>query len=148
MGSANPDTARRLAAFAGLALLAAGCADTGFGQPCTLPKVDEIRRACEEGDAPPVSDPDQPQFSTKPSCAVRNFAGCETLVCLVYRGSDPFCSESCTCEAGKCKGPGADTTCEENAPCLPLIGDIDQDPDLCASDEGDCYCVRKADADN
>ena len=118
------------------ALLASGC-DTGFGQPCTLPKTEEFRRACN----PPVDDGadagmNDVQSESKATCAVKNFAGCETRVCLVYRGSSPFCSESCV----------ADGDCESNL-CRPLLGDPSlTDPDICKRSE--CYCIRKGDADN
>lgn len=124
----------------GVVVGALGC-DTGFGQPCTLPKTEEFRRACDPapdqsadaGESGVVKD-------SKPSCAVKNYAGCETRVCLVYRGSDSFCSEPCR----------ADNDCEGSAVCRPLFGDTDLDPAACTPSDGftpECYCVKKGDAD-
>lgn len=119
-----------MACFAAAALLA-GC-DTGFGQPCTLPKTDEFRQACNPAEVDPAAEDEDVQSESRASCAVKNFAGCETRVCLVYRGSSPFCSEPCL----------ADDDCEGSAVCRPLLGDVE-----CA--EGvECYCVRKGDIDN
>ena len=123
-------------------LLAAFCAmfvgacDTGFGQPCTLPKTEEFRLACSQAGVDPNA-PDaginDVQSESKASCAVRDYAGCETRVCLVYRGSSPFCSEPCL-EDGDC----------ESKLCRPLLGDPAlQGADICKNTE--CYCVRKGD---
>ncbi len=119
------------------ALLVTGC-DTGFGQPCTLPKTEEFRRACNPAPKDPNMDAgiNEVQSESKASCAVKNFAGCETRVCLVYRGSSPFCSESCV----------DDGDCESNL-CRPLLGDPNlSDPDICQRTE--CYCIRKGDQEN
>lgn len=118
-------------------LFGAGC-DTGFGQPCTLPKTEQFRRACSQapGDDAGTSEIER---SSKPSCAVSNFAGCETSVCLVYQGSKPFCSETCA-EDGDCEG---------SARCRPLLGDSDLDGAACAplpnGAPAECYCVRSGD---
>ncbi len=120
-----------------LGVAATGC-DTSFGQPCTLPETEEFRKAC----SPPPKDPNADagindvQSESKASCAVKNFAGCETRVCLVYRGSSSFCSESCV----------TNSDCESDL-CRPLLGDPNlSDPDICERTE--CYCIRKGDADN
>ena len=112
-----------------------GC-DSGFGQPCVIPKTEAFRRACttvangeEEGE-------NEIQMDSKATCAVRNFAGCATRICLVYKGSDAFCTESCA----------SDTDCPGSAVCLPVIGDTDQSSEPCAPSETftpECYCVRK-----
>ncbi len=120
-----------------LAALSTGC-DTSFGQPCTLPKTEEFRRACNP--APVDDDADaglnEVQTESKASCAVKNYAGCETRVCLVYRGSSPFCSEPCT----------TNSDCESNL-CRPLLGDPTlAGEDICQNTE--CYCIREGDQDN
>ncbi len=74
-------------------------------------------------------------MDSQASCAVKNFAGCETRVCLVYRGSNPFCSESCS----------QSSDCEGSAECRPLIGDTDLDVAICQEQRDACYCVRKGD---
>jgi len=121
-----------------LAASALGC-DTGFGQPCSLPKTEEFRRACNPVAADENQEdagPNDPSQESRASCAVKDYAGCETRVCLVYRGSSSFCSEACTTSAD----------CEGSAKCRTLLGDDDPDevPDAC---EGfrECYCVRKRD---
>ncbi|MBU0554083.1 hypothetical protein KKF91_19835 [Myxococcota bacterium] len=124
----------------GLSLfLLAGC-DTGFGQPCSLPQTEEFRQACQAGEAQDTEDGGAIQQESLPSCAVKNFAGCETRVCLVYRGSESFCSEPCTSKAD----------CEGSAECRPLIGDVDQSSEealkaLCTDGFTECYCVRASD---
>ncbi len=119
----------------------AGCS-TGFGEPCDIPKVEEFRRACSPA---PSGGADagagEIDRSSKASCAIKNFAGCETRVCLVYRGSDSFCSEACQ----------SDDDCEGSAACRPLLGDTDLDSSACAPSEGftpECYCVRRGDLNN
>lgn len=132
----------RLLLLAGGALTATSGCDTGFGQPCTLPKTDEFRRACnpapEDPNAEPAGENDIVRDS-KASCAVKNFAGCETRVCLVYRGSDSYCSEPCR----------KDNDCEGSSVCRPLLGDTDLEGNVCeGTDAGvlpECYCVKKGD---
>ncbi len=130
--------ARFIAALFGPAALGLLGCDTGFGQPCELPKTPQIRQACEEGSD--GADAGEGVITeSKPSCALKNYAGCETWVCLVYRGSSPFCSEACQ----------TDDDCEGSAICRPILGDSDLDPTACqASGDGfspECYCVRKGD---
>lgn len=116
-----------------------GC-DTGFGEPCTLPKTEQFRRACSQA---PQADggvgSSEIETSSKPSCAVRNFAGCSTNICMVYQGSSAFCSETCA----------SDGDCEGSAKCRPLIGDADLDSNACAplpnGAPAECYCVREGD---
>jgi len=109
--------------------------DTDFGQPCELPQTKEFRQACNPTtDTSEGEDDDSVvQSQSKASCAVRNFAGCATRVCLVYRGSDPFCSEACVT---------ADD-CEGGAVCRPIIGDQSLSGNICEQTE--CYCVRNGD---
>lgn len=116
-----------------------GC-DTGFGEPCVLPKTETFRAACapvqttgeeeEEGGV---------EMESKASCAVKNYAGCETRICLVYQGSSPFCSTRCT----------TDADCESQK-CRPIIGDQELEPDICQPNMSgftpECYCVRAVDA--
>lgn len=119
-------------------LIGAGC-DTGFGQPCSLPKTEQIRRACSQAPGSDAGVTGEIERSSQPSCAVRNFAGCETGVCMVYQGSKSFCSETCV----------TDDDCEGGAACRPLIGDSDLDSTACDplpnGAPADCYCVRKGD---
>ncbi len=131
-------TGRLVLGLSAVVVLGAGC-DTGFGQPCDIPKVEAFRRACSpapsDGADGGTSDIDR---ESKASCAIKNYAGCETRVCLVYRGSSPFCSEPCQ----------ADGDCEGSAVCRPLLGDTDLDSAACTPTEGftpECYCVRKGD---
>jgi hypothetical protein len=124
----------------------AGC-DTGFGQPCKLPKSPTFRNACNP--AAPESDQDasatEPRLESKASCAVNNYAGCETRTCLVYRGSSPFCSEPCS----------ANDECEGSALCCPILGSCGDNtndtackPDPETGFTPECYCVRKGDTNN
>ncbi len=114
-----------------------GC-DTGFGQPCAIPKTEAFRQACEESANPDMEeDKNEIMMSSTASCAINNYAGCSTRVCLVYKGSAPICSVPCT----------ADNDCEGSALCRPLLGDPQNETELaeaCASQP--CYCVRKGDA--
>ena len=125
----------------GLSTLALAACDTGFGQPCSIPETATFRQACEEeAVSEEEMDDNSIQMSSTASCAIRNFAGCSTRVCLVYKGSDPICSVECT----------QDSDCEGSALCRPLIGDTSTyvDGKDCNPDEGgrgECYCVRKGD---
>ena len=139
--------APRTLCIAGLALstVVAGC-DTGFGQPCALPKSEDFRRACNP--APEIDDgvdagENEPTMESKSSCAIKDYAGCETRICLVYRGSSSFCSETCE----------RNDDCEGEAQCRPLLGD-DEPEAVCVPDpmtgapQAECFCVRKGDLDN
>ena len=106
--------------LSGLLLLSAiaagtiGC-DTGFGKPCKLPKSAAFQAACEQTTAAPGADAGaegEIAQQSAASCAVKDYAGCETRVCLVYQGSDSFCSETCE----------ADDECEGSARCRSLTG--------------------------
>ncbi|MCA9539865.1 MAG: hypothetical protein KC620_13300 [Myxococcales bacterium] len=116
-----------------------GCENT-FGEPCTLPTSEEFRRACDPAASEEESDDEnRVRMDSKASCAVKNFAGCETRICLVYRGSDSYCSERCE----------ADEDCQGSAVCRPLIGDKDLEPDICTPSGNfipECYCVKSGDA--
>jgi hypothetical protein len=110
-----------------------GC-ETDFGQPCELPQTKEFRQACDPvADQSEEDDENAVQTQSKASCAVRNFAGCATRVCLVYRGSEPFCSEACV----------TSEDCEGSAICRPIIGDQSISGNICEQTE--CYCVRSGD---
>lgn len=122
-----------------LGLLASGC-ENSFGQPCTLPKTEQFRRACSPVPAEDGQEAgeNEVQMESQASCAVKNFAGCQTRICLVYQGSDSYCSEACA----------TDADCPGSALCRPLLGDADLDDDPCVSDDGfptECYCVREGD---
>lgn len=143
-----------------LSWIGQGC-DTGFGQPCKLPQVESLTEACAP---PPVNEDKEENEGTqqefKATCAVDNFPTCETLSCLVYRGSSPYCSMRCN-QDNDCDGVGV---------CCPLFGECNTktmtadpaatDPDPVMSDPnimmtvesekcGDgfspCYCIRKGD---
>lgn len=127
-----------------------GC-DTGFGQSCTLPEGDAIQQACS---APQVEDGSEGSTTQTASatCALDNFPGCDTFLCLKYRGANPYCSLRCQTSA-ECGG----------GVCCPLVGDCRAntggssmsnmaDPammsmpstDPCVNG-ADCYCIRKSD---
>lgn len=140
--------------------------DTGFGQPCELPRSEALQQACTP---PPTSDEEDRNNSTeqqfKATCAIDNYPTCETLSCLVYRGSSPYCSMRCSTDQD-CDGQGA---------CCPLFGECGssvtptQAPQNMMSDAeapimsaapvapapaaacGDglspCYCIRRVDLD-
>lgn len=122
-----------------IGLLSAGC-DSSFGQPCTLPKTEQFRRACSPVPVEEDEEASENDIETlsQASCAIKNFAGCATRICLVYRGSDSYCSEACT----------TDDDCPGSAVCRPLLGDTDLDETPCVSEDGfpsECYCVRAGD---
>jgi hypothetical protein len=135
-----------------LSLLCFNACDTGFGEPCTLPNGDAIQEACS---SPPVEQGDEngTTQSASATCALDNFPGCSTFLCLKYRGANPYCSLRCQ-SSGECDG----------GVCCPLVGDcrasqaggvnnMSVDPnammsmssnDQCAN-AGDCYCIRSGD---
>lgn len=128
--------------FLALGLLASGCENT-FGEPCSIPKTEQFRRACSPAPAENEAENGENSVdqSSQASCALTSFAGCETRICLVYRGSDSYCSERCV----------RDADCPGSAVCRPLLGDTDLAENPCESDDGfpiDCYCVRAGDANN
>lgn len=127
--------------------LQSGC-DTGFGQSCKLPEGDVIQQVCS---APQVQEGDEGNTmqSANATCALDNFPGCDTFLCLKYRGGNPYCSLRCNTSAD----------CGDGI-CCPLVGDcrgntggdamlMSMDPqasatqNTCAND--DCYCIRKSD---
>jgi hypothetical protein len=121
----------------------AGCS-TGFGEPCEVPQTVEFRRACTTFQGEDDGTGSAVQMQSSASCALENFAGCETRVCLVYRGSSPFCSLRCESD-GSCEGSGR---------CVPLLANVERDccdPAVranqarCAGFLGQCYCVREVD---
>jgi hypothetical protein len=137
-----------LIALTSLASLSAlsGC-DTGFGQPCELPKTEALNSACQ---APPATEGEEGQADTtvqtyKVTCAVDNYPTCSTMSCLQYRGSSPYCSLRCSSNAD----------CEESGLCCPLFGEcgttananpeaiMSVEAGLCAN--GPCYCIRQSD---
>jgi hypothetical protein len=113
--------------------------DTGFGQPCAIPKTEVFRQACEESANPDEEvDENAIMMSSSSSCAIRNYAGCSTRICLVYKGSSPICSVECS----------EDSDCEGSALCRPLLGDAYVEGVTCNPEMGgtsECYCVRKGD---
>ena len=115
------------------ACLLVGCS-TGFGEPCDVPRAESFQNACFNSgnlnEEESMSSEDLEQ-SAVASCAIQNFAGCSTRICLIYRGSDAFCSERCI----------TDSECEGSAVCGPMIGERKSDG-TCA---GECYCIRQAD---
>lgn len=125
-----------LSLFVGLGALV-GCEDTGFGQPCDFPKAPKIQQACKGTSATGEEGGTNVVTQSKPSCAVTEFAACETNICLIYRGSSAFCSVACE----------ADSDCDGKAACRPLLGDKELDPSACQGDDAfsECYCVREGD---
>ena len=133
-----------------LGLGSSGC-DTGFGEPCTFPEVDSIQEACS---APAVENNDENGTSQSASatCALDNFPGCQTFLCLKYRGAQPYCSLKCE-NSSQCSG----------GVCCPRLGDCranssgggeSSDPsqqmsvessDPCADGQEECYCIRQID---
>lgn len=139
-----------LTSLSGLLLLTAvaagtiGC-DTGFGKPCKLPKSPAFRAACEQTTGATTADAgaeNEIAQQSAASCAVKDYAGCETRVCLVYQGSDSFCSEECE----------TDDDCEGSARCRSLTGGTGNPLVDCKTVPGqvppECYCVRKGDLGN
>ncbi len=128
----SPTSLTGSVALALIALAAAGC-DTGFGKPCKLPKSPSFRAACSQS----AEDTDAGAGSTSkshPSCAVKEYAACETRVCLVYQGSSSYCSETCE----------TDDDCEGSARCRSLTGGTDCVPKAMQVPP-ECYCVKKQD---
>jgi len=124
-----------------LGLLASGC-ENSFGQPCTVPKTEQFRRACSPtpDDGEEETGENDVQMESKASCAIKNYAGCGTFICLVYQGSDAYCSEACQTNAD----------CPGSSLCRPLLGDTDLDETPCVSEDGfpsECYCVRAGDVE-
>jgi hypothetical protein len=129
------------------ALVGLAACDTGFGQPCKLPKSPTFQNACNTtvSEDQPDAGATDPRLASKASCAVNNYAGCETRTCLVYRGSSPFCSEPCT----------SNSECEGESLCCPILGGCADNANdtACQADpetgfQPECYCVRKVDTDN
>jgi hypothetical protein len=113
-------------------LLSTGC-ETGFGDPCDLPKSDEIQAACNPVETDDGDGEEGLEQESASSCAINDFPQCTTRVCLVYRGSSSFCSEPCTTDGG----------CEGSAKCRPLLGDLA--PNICQQTQcelQECYCVK------
>ena len=77
-----------------MSLLILNACDTGFGEPCTLPAGDAIQEACSSPAVEEVSETGTSQ-SASATCALDNFPGCSTFLCLKYRGSNPYCSMRC-----------------------------------------------------
>ncbi len=133
-----------------LSNLSLSACDTGFGEPCTLPKGDVIQEACSSPEVEQGTENGTSQ-SASATCALDNFPGCSTFLCLKYRGSNPYCSLRCQ-NSSDCDG----------GVCCPLIGDcranqaganMSVDPNMpmsaptadpCANGE-DCYCIRSGD---
>ncbi len=132
-----------------LILLAQSGCSTGFGEPCTIPQTPQFRQACNTISDDVGETGSAIEMESRASCALENFAGCETRVCLVYRGSSPFCSLRCQNNGG----------CEGGAVCAPLLGNVDRsccdpavrnDPAMAETCAGflegvACYCIRESD---
>ena len=133
-----------------LSFLAFSACDTGFGEPCSLPAGDAIQEACSSPEVEEGTESGTSQFASA-TCALDNFPGCSTFLCLKYRGSNPYCSLRCQSSA-ECGG----------GVCCPLVGDcranqasvannMSVEPsammsapnDQCVN--GDCYCIRSGD---
>ncbi len=128
-----------------LTLSALTACDTGFGQPCELPKTAALSSACKAPTPPANQDEGDGAIQEyKVTCAVDNYPTCSTMSCLQYRGSAPYCSLRCS----------ANSDCEESNLCCPLFGECGvsaTSPDqmmsapagTCAN--GPCYCIRQSD---
>ena len=135
-----------------ISVFASYSCDTGFGEPCTLPEGDAVQQACS---SPPVENGDDSGTSQSASatCALDNFPGCSTFLCLKYRGSSPYCSLRCEsdaqCDGGKCCPLVGDCGGNASAPSNPAPM-MSVDPAMpaaanntCANE--DCYCIRTGD---
>ena len=130
--------------FIGVTCLVAstvGC-DSGFGEPCEVPKTAKFEKACGTVANRAPSNDDAVRMTSRASCAVKNFAGCSTRVCMVYRGSSPYCTTPCT----------SSDECEGSAVCRPLVGEAVTEEEVikeCDPSAGafatECYCVREGD---
>ena len=120
---------------------ASGC-DSGFGEPCEVPKTSKFEKACGTVANRAPSNDDAVRMTSRASCAIKNFAGCSTRVCMVYRGSTPYCTTNCASSAD----------CEGSAVCRPLVGeavteeDVIRECDPSGAFATECYCVREGDA--
>ena len=135
-----------------LTLISYSC-DTGFGEPCTLPAGDAVQQACS---SPPVDNGDENGTSQSASatCALDNFPGCSTFLCLKYRDSNPYCSLRCQnssqCDGGVCCPLVGDCNAQQsNAPPVNMSVDPNMpmnvaSGDPCANGQ-DCYCIRSGD---
>ncbi|MEE2789081.1 MAG: hypothetical protein VX589_17225 [Myxococcota bacterium] len=118
-----------------------GC-DSGFGEPCEVPKTARFEKACGTVSNPQPTDDFSVRMTSRASCAVKNFAGCSTRVCMVYRGNGPYCTTPCK----------SSDECEGSAKCRPIVGEAvtpEQVQAECDPENNDfaaeCYCVRESD---
>ena len=118
-----------------------GC-DSGFGEPCEVPKTARFEKACGTISNPQPTDDFSVRMTSRASCAVKNFAGCSTRVCMVYRGNGPYCTTPCR----------STDDCEGSAKCRPIVGEavtpeqVKAECDPEGSDfAAECYCVRESD---
>ncbi len=96
-----------------LPILLSGCGDD-FGQSCTLPPNEFVEDACGLQDAD--------TGESEASCVVENVIECDSRICARYRGSDSFCTETCS-------GPN-DSGCPSGSECREYV-----------VGEGKFYCV-------
>mgnify|MGYP000253205640 CR=1 FL=1 len=142
------------ASFVGISLMliALSACETGFGQPCSLPNSPEMNSACEPPPSTGVTQEgaEGTEQSYKVTCAIDNYPTCETMSCLVYRGSSAYCSQRCA----------ADSDCFGSGVCCPLFGEcnatlaptggaeamsVEAPANDCGQPGNPCYCVRKGD---
>lgn len=131
--------------FVWVTLSGLGC-DTGFGEPCTLPKGDVIQQACS---APAVAEGDESGTTQASSatCALDNFPGCDTFLCLKYRGANPYCSQRCqddtACSGGHCCPLSGDCKAISSNPAMNMS--IDPATTNPCANGTECYCILSAD---
>ncbi|MFA5625336.1 MAG: hypothetical protein WC966_09845 [Bradymonadales bacterium] len=96
-----------------LLVLASSCSPEEYG-PCSIPKTTALKLACFDGPSP--------------TCTSDYVFDCDSLLCGVYEGSDPFCTHRCVpqnCPEGKhcsCpEGKNCKTSCPEDAACVEWV---------------------------
>lgn len=110
-----------------------------FGAPCEIPAP--LKATCNTTDSSGEGEEGNLEQESRSSCAIDNYAGCSTRVCLQYRDSSAYCSQSCRTD-GDCPGSAA---------CRPIIGGGDFCPEEPFDEAGfpnKCYCIRKGDLNN
>ncbi|MFN3201886.1 MAG: hypothetical protein ACE366_26005 [Bradymonadia bacterium] len=131
-------TVLKTACLVSLLAFSWGC-EEDFGAPCEIPAP--LKNTCSTSSSGGEESEGQLEAESRSSCAIDNYAGCATRVCLQYRDSSAYCSQSCRTD-GDCPGSAA---------CRPIIGGGDVCPEEPFDESGfpnKCYCVRKGDLNN
>ncbi|MBH23119.1 MAG: hypothetical protein CMH57_01410 [Myxococcales bacterium] len=100
------------------ATLLIACGDD-FGTECTLPDTEVVQLACEETQDENTDDGQTARSSA--SCVIKNIIECDDRLCAKYRGSQPFCTRTCS----------ADADCPGSAFCAEFV-----------IGTGEKYCVK------